>query len=178
MANINENEVWKDIPGYEGLYQASTLGRIRGLKRCVGGRMQGAMILKQAIHRDGYMKVALTKNHHRKDYQSHRLIGLTFIPNPEGLPQINHKDENKTNNAIENLEWCTRSYNCSYGHRNDKSVAVCSIRVAQLDLDGNFINEFPSMEEAMRRTGVNSSKICAVCHGSRNHAGGYKWVKI
>lgn len=184
--NINENsvsssqkdEVWKDIPGYEGLYQASSYGRVRGLKRCVGGRMQRAMILKQSTHRDGYLKIGLYKDHRRKDFQTHRIIALTFIPNPKGFPQINHKDENKSNNHIDNLEWCTGSYNCKYGHRNDKAIAMCSVRVAQLDLNGNRIAEYPSMKEAKRITGVSNSHICNVCHGHRRMAGGYKWMII
>ena len=185
--NINENprsseaqkdEEWKDIPGYEGLYQASTFGRVRGLKRCVGGRMQRATILKQILHRDGYPKITLYKDHRSKHFQTHRIIAMTFIPNPDDLPQINHKDENKINNHVENLEWCTRSYNCKYGHRNDKSISRCSVKVAQLDLNGNYIAEYSSMREAGRITGVSDSKICEVCHGHRNTTGGYKWKII
>ena len=168
-----------DIPGYEGLYQASSLGRVRGVDRTVGWRKQRGLILKQSYHRDGYLRVTLhDKSHSAKSYQTHRLIGTTFISNPDGLPQINHKDENKTNNKADNLEWCSRSYNCKYGHRNDNTKASCSIKVRQLEKEGGFVKEYSSMQEAGRMTGISVSHISAACSGKRNIAGGYKWMII
>ena len=111
------NEEWRDIEGYEGLYQVSNLGRVksfnyRGHKGCIG-------ILKGTPDKDGYLRVVLFKNG-RKDYRVHQLVAKMFIPNPENLQVINHKDENKQNNTAENLEWCTVAYNNSYGDRLKK----------------------------------------------------------
>ena len=105
-----EKEEFRDIPGYEGLYEVSNLGRVR----------RNGRILKPLKHRDGYLKIDLNKQGIRKGVYIHRLVGLAFIPNPDNLPCINHKDEDKTNNTVKNLEWCTREYNNNYGTRNER----------------------------------------------------------
>ena len=119
-------EVWKPIPGYEGLYEASTFGRIRSLDgvRSYKGygktiyRMHKGKILKQSLDgRKNYLHVALSDGVCLKPVQVHRIIAKTFIINPFDLPEVNHKDEDKTNNAVWNLEWCDHKYNSNYGSK-------------------------------------------------------------
>lgn len=110
--------VWRDIPGYEGKYQVSNTGQVRSLN--YRGNTGKTKILKQDTDRDGYKRVRLSKNGKVKRYGVHRLVALTFIPNSNNYPMINHKDENKANNAVWNLEWCTIQYNNNYGTHNEK----------------------------------------------------------
>lgn len=127
-------EIWKDIPGYETLYQASNLGGIRSMEHLVL-RTNGRMIkpkkywfykgrnLKLNTDREGYIRCTLSKSGKTRRYLVHRIIAMTFIPNPQGLPQINHIDEDKHNNRIENLEWCTTNYNLSFnGGRKKRAL--------------------------------------------------------
>lgn len=102
------SEIWKPIPNYEGLYEASSLGRIRSVYRY-------NRILKPMISNSGYARVDLFKNKNRKQFSVHRLIAMTFISNPEGKKAVNHIDENKLNNCIDNLEWVTHKENCNFG---------------------------------------------------------------
>lgn len=102
-------EVWKDIKGYEGEYKVSNYGRVKSLKN------HKEKILKQWKNNKGYLNIALYKNKKSKMYRVHRLVALAFIPNPENLPEVNHKDEIKENNHVDNLEWCDRKYNMNYG---------------------------------------------------------------
>lgn len=116
-------EIWKPIEGYEGLYEVSSYGRVRSLDRYVKGRygnyrLHKGKILSPAKDTTGYLKVVLSCNGKSKTIKVHRLIAQTFILNPDNLPEVNHKDEDKTNNRVENLEFCNRKYNCNYGSRN------------------------------------------------------------
>lgn len=121
-------EEWKDIKGYEGLYQVSNLGRVRSLSRYVKHRtiyILKGKLLKQRTRGKGYLAVTLCKNSKLKHYYVHRLVAEAFIPNPNNLPQVNHKDENKSNNCVDNLEWCDDKYNTNYGTRNERhSMAI------------------------------------------------------
>lgn len=110
-------EMWKDILGYEGLYQVSNLGDVRSLKYAGGNKVK---MLKQATV-NGYKRVSLVKNGKGKNYLVHRLVAIAFIPNPDNLPIVNHKNEDKTNNNVNNLEWCTQEYNINYGTRNERA---------------------------------------------------------
>ena len=103
------SEIWKDIKGYEGLYQVSNLGNIKSI------RTNKNLLFEENYK--GYLRVSLCKNGKHKHYKVHRLVGIAFIPNEYNLPQINHKDENKHNNAIDNLEWCDNWYNNHYGSK-------------------------------------------------------------
>ena len=115
-------EVWKDVPGFEGIYRVSNLGMVRSLDRVKkdGRRMYGRI---RKPHRDscGYMLVQLYKDNEKKHYSIHRLVALAFIPNPDNLPQVNHKDEVRDHNTVDNLEWCTVLYNQNYGHRKERT---------------------------------------------------------
>ena len=125
--------VWKDIPGYEGLYQVSNTGKVRSLNYRRTGKKQ---ILKQYINNTGYKRVALRKNNKVKWYLVHRLVAQAFIPNPHNYPIINHKDENPANNAVWNLEWCTMDYNIDYSKNKkmEKQFKEAN-RIIQLTLD-------------------------------------------
>lgn len=118
-------EIWKDIAGYCGLYEVSNLGRVCALQKTKRGRngfthTSKAKVLKGHVNKFGYIKVILTKNGERKDFLVHRLVADAFIDNPLDKPCINHKDENKTNNVVDNLEWCDTNYNLNYGTRNER----------------------------------------------------------
>ena len=127
-------EIWKDIPDFEGLYQVSNLGNVRVLDRYVNSAIRNndkvkrkGKILKQ-YNKRGYLQVSLIKNHKRYYFSVHRLVAMAFLPNPDNLPQVNHKDENPLNNNLFNLEWCTAKYNCNYGNRNSKIYNRTSFR--------------------------------------------------
>lgn len=114
-------EEWKDIKGYEGLYKISNLGRVKSLPKHAGRSYRKERILKNSIDKDGYIKVTLCKNNKTSFLSIHRLLAIAFIPNPNNFPQINHKDENKQNNNLNNLEWCTCKYNINYGTRTKRA---------------------------------------------------------
>ena len=111
------NEIWKDIENYENMYQISNMGRIRRIYK--NGNIK---ILKQDITKRGYCRISLSKNQKHKHYQIHRLVAKVFIPNPNNYPIVNHKDENPLNNNADNLEWCTYSYNTSYGTAIQRTI--------------------------------------------------------
>ena len=118
-------EIWKDIEGYEGLYEVSSYGRVRSLGQFVnhnfgGNAYRKGRLLKPGLGSRGYLSVTLCKNGIRKIYTVHRLVAQAFIPNINNLPIINHKDEDRTNNSVDNLEWCDYKYNVNYGNRLNK----------------------------------------------------------
>lgn len=177
------DEIWKDIPGYEGHYQASTLGKIRSLDRYLfhpicRRRFLKGRVLKLALSDRGYLHLCLY-NPKNKNHRINRLIAQTFIPNPENLPEVNHKDGNKLNNNVDNLEWCTSSENNLHAVRMGLvKRGVTDPRskpVVQLTLDGDFVAEFAGVKEAARETGISLGNISNVLHKKRNFAGGYKW---
>lgn len=164
---MNEmNEIWKPITGYENRYLISNFGRVKSLRTNT--------ILKQELRRD-YYSVQLFNGRRYKHFRVHRLVGLMFIPNPSNYPYINHKDENKLNNYVDNLEWCTASYNINYGTAIKRAVEKKSISIIQLDKKYNYINTFSSFMNAERSTGIPNNNIVACCKGRRKTAGGYIW---
>ena len=168
-------EIWKDKKDYEGLYQASNLGRVRSVDRWVKGksgslRLIKGKILKPGTTKDGYLQVVLCKNGKEKTFRVHRLVAETFLLNPENLPEVNHKDEDKTNNNVENLEFCDRTYNVNYGTRNEKQ----SKKVYQYTLDGQFVREWVSTREA-GRNGFNSGHIASCCKGKQKTHKDFIW---
>ena len=178
-------EIWKDIPGYEGLYQASNLGKIRSIYRY-------KKILKQ-YKNYGYLHVQLFKNKKQKYSRVHRLVAQTFIPNCENKPYVNHKDGNKQNNCVDNLEWCTAKENTHHALENGLLVIEKGIKnpmygryginnnhsrkVNQYSLDNILIKKWDSImdiERFMKKKNINSS-IVTCCKGKQKTAFGYIW---
>lgn len=129
-----------------------------------------------AQKQNGYLQIAFRNgNKPRKHFNVHRLVAKAFIENPLNLPCINHKDENKTNNRVDNLEWCTAKYNNHYGTNIDRRAKAISKPVLQYDKFGNFIKEFESERIAAKETHTNKTSICSVCKGKRKTAGKFVW---
>jgi len=165
---MSEVETFVKIEGFEK-YEVSNLGRVRNMKT--------GKILKPQPDKNGYLKHHLSEHNKQKHLFLHRIIATTFIDNPEGKPCVNHIDENKLNNDLSNLEWCTVRENNIHGTRTKRAAEKLSQKVIQLDLNDNVLNEFESMKQAERETGVFASHIGASCNGKRKSAGGYKWRK-
>lgn len=164
-------EIWKDIKNYEGIYQVSNLGNVKVLDR----KVYNSKVLCKRKGRNfklnknarGYIVINLTKNHITKSYLLHRLVAQAFISNPENLPQVNHIDENKENNNVNNLEWCTAKYNINYSKK--------SREILQLDKNDKIIKIYKGTKEASLETKIQKSSIIRCCKGERKTAGGYKW---
>ena len=182
-----KGEIWKDIEGYEGLYQVSNMGRVKSLERTVwdkGGfyKTVAERILKVGKGGKGYSQVILCKEGKGKSYKIHRLVASAFCENPSGYNEVNHKDENKENNRADNLEWCSRSYNCSYNDRAKKAGKKLrnnpnqSKPILGVDKVTGLILEFPSINEAVRQLRIKQSHIWECCNGRRNSAGGFYWL--
>ena len=173
---------WKPIPNYEGYYEVSDSGKVRSVYRY-------KRVLKPMISTTGYERVDLFKNKHRKQFSVHRLVAMAFIENPDNKPFVNHKDENKCNNVVDNLEWVTHVENCRYGtaikrrtehldyaHRrinNSNQILACSKPIAQYTKDGKFVRNWKSATECHKATGIALSGIRRVVLGERKTAGGY-----
>lgn len=151
----------KDIKGYEGHYAITEDGQVYSYK--------SKKFLKPNEAR-GYLKVKLS-GPNRKDYYIHRLVAEAYLPNPDGLPEVNHKDENKLNNCVDNLEWCSREYNQTYGTRNQRSARNRSIPVYCVELN----KVFEGAQQAARELGLNPSHIGECCKGKAKRHGGYHW---
>lgn len=177
-------EIWKDISGYEGFYQVSNLGRVKSLERNVNIKSSSKKLfpVKEKIltpsKNTRYCYVILRKNKMGHRHSVHRLVAETFIPNPFNLPEVNHKDENKRNNNVSNLEWCTPKYNANYGTSRNRLAMQASIPIAQFSLSGHFINQYQSALEAESITGTKRANICKCCKGNRHSAGGYSWSYV
>lgn len=178
------DEVWKDIKGYEDLYQVSNFGRVKSLRRSVvlgkNIRQVKEKVIKPFITNKGYYQIILSKNGKTSHKLVHRLVAMAFIPNPNKYLIINHKDENPLNNHADNLEWCGYSYNNNYGNRNkivsDKMTnGKLSKKVLQITLNGDFVKEYPSTKQVERELGFYHSHISKCCLGTRDSAYGYKW---
>lgn len=166
-----EKEIWKPIKGYEGLYEISNMGRIKGLERKSKNRTYPLILLKLKKDTHGYLQAFLYKNNIRKTYLVHRLVASAFIDNPNNYKEINHIDEDKTNNKISNLEWCSRIYNVNYGNRTLKTTK----KVKQYDLNKNYIKTWNSMSEAAQKLKIHVSGISGCCKGINKTCGGYIW---
>ena len=191
-------EVWKDVVGYEGIYEVSNIGNVRSLDRCVSGKLNSKHFVKGKVFKlqkshKGYKTVILHKHGKASQKQVHRLVAEAFISNPFNLPQVNHKDTNKENNCVNNLEWITNYDNMQHAMRNGcfgeftdrqrcavmENIIKCHEKqkknVIQLDDFGNIIAEYESIKQAEKETGINNSKITMCCKGKRKHAGGFCW---
>ena len=159
-------ETFVKIEGFEN-YEVSNLGKVRNIK--------SGIMLKPWFTKDGYLRHCLYKHNKRKNLLLHRIIATAFIDNPEKKPQVNHIDENKLNNDLSNLEWCTERENVIHGTRTKRAAEKLSKKVIQLDLNDNVLNEFESMRQAERETGVLVGNISSCCNGKTKSAGGFKW---
>lgn len=154
-------EEWRDVAGYEGLYRVSNLGRIYSVRRNK---------FMSFYDHHGYKRLKIDKQGKEKDFALHRLVAFAFLPNPDNLPFINHKDENKENNRVSNLEWCTAKYNSNYS---------ISKPIAQYTKKGELVAVYLSAREASRWTGIDDSSIgCVVCGLRTKSAGGFLWKFI
>lgn len=173
---MRNNEIWKDIKGFDGLYQISNLGNVKSLKRKY---RKNEIFIKKYENKNGYIFVVLSKNNISKNFLVHRLVAKAFIPNPNNYIEINHKNEIKDDNRVENLEWCTRKYNINYNNLNKRINRInrkdLSKRVYQYDLDNNFIKKWESVMEIQRQLKYYSSAISECCNGKRRIAYGYIW---
>ena len=161
-------ETFVEIEGFEK-YEVSNLGKVRNIK---SGR-----ILKPYLNHNGYLKHHLYKHNKLKELFLHRIIAIAFIDNHEEKPCVNHIDENKLNNDLSNLEWCTERENAIHGTRIKRIAEKNFKKVIQLDLNDNVLNEFESMKQAEQETGVFATSISACCNGKVKSAGGFKWRK-
>lgn len=166
--------MWKSIKGYEGLYEISDSGEIKSLKYY--GSDKSHLLKPCKNPQTGYMQVVLTKGKKHKTKIIHRMVAEHFLENPNEEKCVNHKDENKENNKVENLEWCSYSYNNQYNGRAKRIAKVQGKRVLQLDENYNIIGEFESTREAGRRTGFNQRHISECCNGKAKTTGGYIWA--
>lgn len=176
-------EIWKDIEGYEGLYQVSNEGRVKSLQREIVYKDGRKKVLEEKILHNllsdlGYYHVILSKNGVPKRYKVHRLVAKAFIANPNNLPVINHKDENPKNNVVENLEWCTQGYNVRYGTMIERGRQTqfnredLSKEVEQYTLNGDLVETFKSASEVERKNPqFKTSSITRCCRNNKV----YKW---
>lgn len=182
MESIFANEeIWVDIEGYEGIYQVSNFGRIKSLSRPIfngkGYFLSKERILKGSKNEKGYLQVELLG----KPTLIHRIVAIIFIPNPNNLPQVNHIDGDKSNNCVENLEWCTNSENQLHAYRlglNKRSeyAGKSKKKICQIDLKTKkIINIFESIADAKTFLGVKKENISQVCKGKRKKCLGYGW---
>lgn len=162
-----ENEIWKDIEGYEGLYQVSDRGRVRSLKK----------ILNQTIQKDGYYNVTLHKNKDKKTFRVHRLVAQAFIPNPDNKSEVNHINEDKTDNRACNLNWMSHKENANWGTGLERTHQKCCKQVKQMTLDGQIITIWPSISEA-GKNGFNQCNISLCCNGIKKTHKGYLWAFV
>lgn len=179
-----KKEIWKCIKDYEGLYMVSNCGRVKSFDRWVKGRngsvrLIKGRILKPVTNTFGYLQVGLFKNGKVKAFTVHRLVAEAFLPNPHNYPCVNHKDENKQNNNVSNLEWCTAQYNNTYGTRIERVAekttnGKCSKPVLQYTLDGQFVREWESTAEC-GRNGYHQGHVADCCQGKQKTHKGYIW---
>lgn len=182
-------EIWKDIVvekngtlyDFTGLYQVSNLGRVRSLRNNHGKYRE--QILKPRLNKSGYLMIGLNNDKKQQQFYVHRLVASTFIPNPNKLPQVNHKNETKTDNFVDNLEWCTEQYNSQYSSHKQKGKVFTEERKQKISeahkkkvlcIETGHI--FNSLKEAKEWLGKGNIKSC--CQGIRKTAGGYHWQYV
>lgn len=193
-------EIWRDISGYEGLYQISNLGRVKSFNRYIVKNngvkeLRKGRILKSVLLSTGYFCVTLCKDNYHKIYSIHRLIAETFIPNPDNLPQVDHINTIRNDNRIENLRWVDSKgqmnnyltkQHCSDSQKAEKAYWYgikgkehpCSKPILQLSKKQEIINQFVSAVDAENKTGISRKAICRCLKGYCNTSGGYMWQYV
>ena len=156
-------EIWKDVRNYETFYKVNNKGDIKNVHT--------GKILKYALHKTGYLQVFLYKNGKRKNHLVHRIVAEAFLDNPDNLPQVNHKNEIKTDNRVENLEFCDAKYNMNYGTRPQ----ISSKPVYQYSIDEQFIKEYTSTMDVERQLGFAHTHISDCCLNKRKQAYSFIW---
>ena len=183
-------EIWKTIEDYPN-YMVSNMGRVKRLS--TGYYRRTEKILNPQIQSNGYLHINLSQKGKTKCFLVHRLIAQVFIPNPNNLPQVNHINENKTDNRVENLEWCDRKYNINYGNGISKRVKtnkengtykkigeinskIRSKSILQFSKDNSFIRKWDSIIDVQRELGYDNRQICSCLKNRQKTAKGFKWV--
>lgn len=172
-------EIWKDIKGYEGLYQVSNFGNVKRLEGKIYSYITNKYetrkehMIKTRVNNRGYKITTLSKNSKVKSFAIHRLIAQAFLPNPNNFECVNHLDGNKLNNKIDNLEWCTTQQNIQHAYKNN--LMTNNKKIDQYSLDNKFIKIFNSANEASRETGIAQPNITMCALGKKKTAGGYIW---
>ena len=183
-------EIWKEIEGYPN-YQVSNMGRIKRLS--TGYYRRTEKILKPQLQNNGYLHIKLSQKDKTKCILVHRLVAQVFIPNPNNLPQVNHINEDKTDNRVENLEWCTQKYNINYGNGISKRVKtnkengtykkigeinskIRSKSILQFSKDNSFIRKWDCIMDVQKELGYDNRQICSCLKNRQKTAKGFKWV--
>ena len=181
---MDQQEQWKDVVGFEGLYMVSNYARFKGLERVVRplGRsyVLGDRIVKSQVNKYGYVKVPLMKGDKKYNIQVHRLVAMSFIPNPENKPQVDHIDGNRSNNRVDNLRWCTLVENVNFPlskRSHAEAIERQRIAVVQLDMDGNFIAEHVSGNQACRDLGLYTGTVSLCINGKRKSTDGFRFMR-
>lgn len=172
-------EIWRDIDGYAGKYQVSNLGRVKSLPKRKGrgvGYAIGERILQPSTNSRGYNQVVLCKDGVTKTFAIHKLVATHFIPNLDCLPQVNHKDENKQNNTVDNLEWCTQLYNNTYGTRVQRAKEK-QYRKLLVYKNGKYIGVFMGRDAVADVLGVNAQTISNLITHKHKSRGGYAIIQ-
>lgn len=169
-------EIWKDIKGFEDWYEISNKGRVKSIDKRI--------IMKTNLSKSGYERLCLTKNGKSVHKVIHRLVAEAFIPNPNNYAQVNHKNGIKTDNRVENLEWCSASYNVKHAYVNNLKSNKKGIYnklskpIKQFDKGNNLIGVYGSIREAERKTGIKNQSIIQNLKGRYKEAGGYFWEYV
>ena len=182
------NEEWKEIPNFSKLYYISNYGRILRIEHTrlsyrynKSGKLYPTKILKASKNKQGYINTQINLNNSFKSFKVHRLVAEAFIPNPENKPQVNHKDGNKLNNRVDNLEWCTNGENGKHAWENGLRTKRIgnnnkfSVKVNQYDLNNKLIKEWNCINDITRELGISHGLITAACQGRQKTSHGYIW---